>query len=61
MTVLDVPAQLHLEDLVILQHLVCDSGAQVVVLINTLQTELSRILNKAKGDKTECLCLIAFC
>ena len=39
--VLDVPAQLHLVDLVILQHLVGDSPAVVVVLVNTVQAKIS--------------------
>ena len=39
--VLDVPAQLHLVDLVIRQHLVGDSRAVIVVLVNAVQAKLS--------------------
>ena len=45
-SVLDVPAQLHPVDLVVLQHLVGDSGAVVLVLINTTQTKLSGFLDR---------------
>ena len=50
-SVLDVPAQLHPVDLVVLQHLVSDSGAVVLVLINTVQTKLSGFLDQTINDK----------
>ena len=43
--VFNVPAELHLVDLVVVQHLVGDSGAVVLVLINTLQAKFSGFLD----------------
>ena len=50
-SVLDVPAQLHPVDLVVLQHLVGDPGAVVLALINTAQTKLSGFLDQSINDK----------
>ena len=48
--VLDVPAELHPVDLVILQHLVGHSGAVVLGLINTAQAQLSGFLDRTKSE-----------
>ena len=46
--VLDVPAELQPEDLVVLQHLVGDTGTVVVALINTVQAKLSGFLDRTE-------------